>query len=131
MCKVPDLALYSKLLTGWREDDFLTRSFDAKNTECKNCRPLRRFVHVCEHAYMHTCPVYMCTQTRAHTEAESSVLATVYCVVGEGCREVLSPLSVCIAHFFLRSRCSQSGIWFCRRTVHCSTHSYLGGIVHY
>lgn len=74
--------------------------------------------------------VLFACETHVNAEAESSVLATVYCVVSEGCREVLSLLSVCIV-YFLRIRCSQSGIWFCRRTVQCSTHSYLGGIVHY
>jgi len=55
LCKVPVLATCSKLLTGWREDVFLTQYFDAKNIEHKNCRLLRRFVHVCENAHMHTC----------------------------------------------------------------------------
>ena len=59
--------------------------FDAKNIERKNCTLLRRFVHVCEHAHMHTCPVCMCMQTHMHT-LRLSYLATVYYVVSEGCR---------------------------------------------
>jgi len=52
LCKVPVLTMCSKLLAGWREDVLLTQS----NREHKNCRLLRRFVHVCEHAHAHTCP---------------------------------------------------------------------------
>lgn len=53
LCKVPVVAVYTRLFTGWREGGFMWRSlFHAKNIECKNCRLLWRFIHACAHIPM-------------------------------------------------------------------------------
>lgn len=38
LCKVSVVAMYGKLLPGWREDGFLTQPFDTKNREHTNWR---------------------------------------------------------------------------------------------